>query len=123
MNTEVVFKKLKDILSSYEKKLQVVHNQPDNYYLHTPASSKLPKGEFFGAVQIKKSYVAFHLMPVYYHPELLKTISDTLKKHMQGKSCFNFKNADSALFSELKQLTDASYKKYRELGSVNQAVV
>jgi hypothetical protein len=118
MSTENAFETLKNILGKYESKLQVIHNKPDNYYLHTPATAKNLKGEFFGAVQVKKSYVAFHLMPVYYYPDLLTGISDGLKKHMQGKSCFNFNNADTFLLKELKTLTKSSYEKYKELKKV-----
>lgn len=118
MSTENIFESLKSILSKYENKLQVVHNKSDNYYLHTPSTAKSPKGEFFGAVQVKKSYIAFHLMPVYYHPDLLTGISAELKMHMQGKSCFNFAKADTTLFAELKKLTEQSYNKYRALEKV-----
>jgi hypothetical protein len=38
-----------------------------------------------------KSYVSFHLIPVYMFPDLLKGLSPALEKRMQGKSCFNFK--------------------------------
>lgn len=119
MSVTNVFESLKAILKKYEPKLQVVHNKPDNYYLHTPATDKNAKGDFFGAVQVKKSYVAFHLMPVYYHPGLLNNISKELKKHMQGKSCFNFKDTDTALFTELKKLTASSFEKYEEIGKMN----
>jgi hypothetical protein len=118
MDTTIVFESLKDIFAKYQGKLQVLHNKADNYYLHTAATVKNPKGEFFGAVQIKKNYVSFHLMPVYYHPDLLKEISDELKKHMQGKSCFNFKKEDNDLLNELKKLTKTSYEKYKALGKV-----
>jgi hypothetical protein len=118
MSTEIVFEALKKILLKYENKLQIVHNKPDNYYLHTASTTTNAKGEFFGAVQVKKSYVAFHLMPVYYHPDLLNGISVELKKHMQGKSCFNFNNADKTLLAELKIITQASYEKYKALGKV-----
>jgi len=68
---------------------------------------------FFGAAQIKKNYVSFYLMPVYMFPELLKGISPELKKHMQGKSCFNFKKVDPELFKELTKLTKLSVEKFR----------
>ena len=73
---------------------------------------------FFGAVQIKKNYVAYHLMPVYVFPGLLSGISPELGRRMQGKSCFNFKAADQALFHELEQLTAAGYQRYKEAGYI-----
>lgn len=118
METNQIFQKLKSILKNYEPSLTIVQNKDDNYYLNTPISAKNKKGEIFGAVQIKKSYVAFHLMPIYYFPELLDSISDELKKHMQGKSCFNFKTIDIELFNEIKILTKSSFEKHRVIEKV-----
>lgn len=118
MDTDKIFSKLKSILAKYELKLAVLHNKNDNYYLNTPTSDTNKKPEFFGAVQIKKSYVAFHLMPVYYYPELLDSISQELKNKMQGKSCFNFKDTDDKLFAELKSLTESCFDKYKSLKKV-----
>lgn len=53
----------------------------------------------------KKSQVAYHLMPVYVHPELLTDLSPELRRRMQGKSCFNFTKVDRDLFAELGALT------------------
>jgi hypothetical protein len=60
---------------------------------------------WFGGVEIRKSYVSYHLMPVYARPALLEGVSPALLKRMQGKACFNFKAADPALFDELEALT------------------
>jgi hypothetical protein len=107
------FNKLKTVLKNYEAKLTLLHDKADNYYLNTHISEKNKKAEFFGAVQIKKSYVAFHLMPVYYYPNLLDNISQDLKDRMQGKSCFNFKEIDDKLFKELATLTKKSFELYK----------
>mgnify|MGYP001206657182 CR=1 FL=1 len=116
MDTDKIFAKLKSILAQYEPSLTVLHNKTDNYYLNTPTTNK--KAEFFGAAQIKKSYVSFHLMPIYYYPELLDNISQDLKSKMQGKSCFNFKHTDDKLFVELKTLTKSAFDKYKSLEKV-----
>jgi hypothetical protein len=60
---------------------------------------------WFGTVTIKKTYVAYHLIPLYTHPELARSISPELTKRRQGKTCFNFTRCDDALFSELARLT------------------
>jgi flagellar motor switch protein FliG len=44
-------------------------------------------------------------------PDLLKDISPELKKHMQGKSCFNFKKVEPELLEELDQLTKKSFER------------
>ncbi len=118
MNSNNIFERLKSILIPYENHLAVVHNKVDNYYLNTPSTEKNKKPEFFGAVQIKKSYVAFHLMPVYYFPELLTNVSQELKNKMQGKSCFNFNDIDDQLFEDLNLLTKSSFSKYKAIGKV-----
>lgn len=118
MDTDKIFAELKSILAKYEPNLLVLHNKTDNYYLNTPTTEENKKPEFFGAVQIKKSYVAFHLMPVYYYPELLDNTSQDLKSKMQGKSCFNFKRTDEKLFTELNSLTKTAFEKYKSLKKV-----
>ncbi|MBK7388891.1 MAG: hypothetical protein IPI23_07400 [Bacteroidetes bacterium] len=87
--------------------------QTCNTFKHTKRQKSI-----FGAAQIKKTYVSFHLMPVYYYPELLDEISDELKSKMQGKSCFNFKEIDKSQLSELKSLTKSAFEKYKEMGRV-----
>jgi len=118
MDNSKTFDKLKSILSQYELQLSILHDKADNYYLNTPTTDSNKKADFFGAVQIKKSYVAFHLMPIYYYPELLDSISQELKNRMQGKSCFNFKFIEDNLFTELSSLTKIAFEKYKELNKV-----
>lgn len=108
------FEKLRKVLSSLNKGLVIKKDEADYYYLNTNKQVK-NKDVFFGAVQIRKSYVAYHLYPVYTHPELLDEISDDLKKRMQGKSCFNFKKEiTEEQLNRINELTKASYKKYVE---------
>lgn len=54
---------------------------------------------------LKKSYVAYHLMPLYAHPGLADGLSSALTKRRQGKTCFNFKTVDPSHFAELAELT------------------
>jgi hypothetical protein len=96
------------MLKEYEPRLVVIADTPEDYSLNAPFSRKFNKEVFFGAVQIKKNYVSFHLMLVYMHPELLVDLSNGLKKRMQGKSCFNFTVYDEDLLAELARLTRTS---------------
>jgi hypothetical protein len=113
-----VFQALKAIMSSYRDHLDLVTNDEISYFLNTHHIMKNKKPMFFGAVQIKKNYVSYHLMPVYVDSSLLDNISDPLKKRMQGKSCFNFKSVEKELFSELALLTEAAYQSYVQAGYV-----
>ncbi len=110
----LVFEQLKNILTPYAKNLTVKTDTTDTYSLDGPYSEKWKKVLFFGSVQVKKNYVSFYLMPIYMYPELLKDISPALKKHMQGKSCFNFKRVDPDLFKELEILTHESVEKFKK---------
>ena len=107
------FDALKRILYRWAPALDVVHNEPGRYWLNTRHIMKNKKPLFFGAVNIKKRYVGYHLMPVYVNPSLLGDLSDRLRGRMQGKSCFNFKERDSALFEELAIVTKAGYDFYQ----------
>ncbi len=111
-----VFAALRPLLQEHEQALVVVHDEPGRYYLDT--AHVMPNGKplFFGAVNVGKRYVSYHLMPVYVNPSLLEEISPELRRRMQGKSCFNFTAIDEALFGELAALTARGLADYRERG-------
>ncbi len=106
-----VFQRLKGILQPYQSHFRVTADALDHYSLYAPLSAKNTKELFFGAVQVKKSYVSFHLMPVYLYPDLLKDLSPGLRARMQGKSCFNFKVLQEAEHDELARLTNRSFER------------
>ncbi len=113
-----VFHVLKGILEPCADRLNVERDEPDDFYLDAGVHPRTGKPTFFGAAQIKKNYVSFHLMPVYIYPELLDGISQELRRRMQGKSCFNFHTADRALFEELAALTARGFERYRADGLI-----
>jgi len=53
-------------------------------------------------------------MPVYMYPDLLKGVSLALKKHMQGKSCFNFKKVEPELLKELTALSKQGFDRFKK---------
>ena len=64
-------------------------------------------------VEINKAYVGFHLMAM--DPALRGEMSSDLEKHMQGKTCFNFRTAPSTeLVLELERLTGMAFKQWDE---------
>ena len=113
---EEVFQILKKSISKHQKKLDVQTDNPTSFYLNCPKPDSNGKTVFFGAVQSRKSYVSYHLMPVYMYPDLLDGISPELKKRMQGKSCFNFKKIDEAVFEELDNLTKSALERFQSEG-------
>lgn len=109
-----VFEHLKNILKPYAPNLTITADTSNSYSLDGPYSEKWKKQLFFASAVVKKNYVSYYLMPVYMYPELLQDISPELKKHMQGKSCFNFKKVEPDLFGELTELTRKSAKKFQQ---------
>jgi hypothetical protein len=113
-NFDKVFAKLKAIFQPYVKKMDVAQEGEACYFLNTRYIMKNKQPLCFGGVRTGKAYVSFHLMSVYACPDLLKTMSPELKKRMQGKSCFNFKEVDEKLFKELAKLTRAGAARFSD---------
>ena len=113
-----VFSELKLVMAPYAAKLDTKKNDESQLYVETKFIQKNKKPVYFGAVMLKKSYVSYHLMPVYVKPELLDDLTPGLKSRMQGKSCFNFSKVDKQLFKELAALTKAGFQSYKEQGFV-----
>jgi hypothetical protein len=114
-----VFVVLKPVLKKYETHMSVQADTPVEYTLVTKAASPFPQhkghGMYFGSVRLGKAYVSFHLMPLYMCEELTRRISPLLKKHMQGKTCFNFKKTpEPELTDELARLTAEGFEFWRE---------
>lgn len=114
---QIIFDKLKKNIPALKKGLIVKQDTDKAYYVDTNTEYN-KKPMFFGATMIKKNYVSFYLMPVYTNPELLKGMSPELKKRMQGKSCFNFKEVDDTLFKELGELTKKGYEAFKKDGYI-----
>lgn len=72
---------------------------------------------YAAGVRINKNYVSFHFVPLYMYPELGARMSPALKRHRQGKACFNFKEVDDALFTELSALTKAGFERFKTFNS------
>jgi hypothetical protein len=103
---EPVFIELRERMIRSATGMILVQDEPGNVILkttwHEPGKRE---PAWFGAVQLKKNYVSWHLMPLYALPSLHDGVSLELAKRMQGKSCFNFKRTEPALFDALEKLT------------------
>ena len=113
---KAVFAGLQKILTPYKNRLAEKLLGPDYYWLESREPTYKNRPMSFAAVRTGKSYVSFHLVPVYASPELNKTISPALKKRMQGKACFNFTAVDPELFEELAKLTEVGYRAFKDKG-------
>jgi hypothetical protein len=105
---ERTFDTLRGILAKHARRLLVTVDEPGEYQVSSPTlKDRAGRPLFVAAVQIKKNYVSYHLIPVYTTPALLDTISPGLRKRMQGKSCFNFTSIEPEQVKELAALTRA----------------
>src|SRR5579863_9060752 len=113
------FAALKTVFARHAKRLAVKADTPTEYTLVTKRPSPFPhhKGQpmYFGSVRLGKAYVSFHLVPLYMNPALAGGMTPELKKRMQGKACFNFKQSpEPELMAELKSLTAKSIAQWSE---------
>jgi hypothetical protein len=112
------FAALRKLMRPFSGRLDVVTDEEGHLYLNTRHLQPNGKPLFFGAVQVKKSGVSYHLMPLYTHPALLRAMSPELKKRLAGKSCFSFGAVDPDVLKELATLTKAGFEEYRKAGYV-----
>ena len=66
-------------------------------------------------MQIHKSYVSYHLMPVYDNKALRASLSPSLRKRMQGESCFNFTTVEPGQLKELAAITKKGIAGFKNL--------
>lgn len=111
-----VFSRLREILKKHSAGLTETDDTFDRYCLQGGLHPKHKRPMPIAWVEFGKGYVSYHLMPVYGNPKLLDGVSKKLRARMQGKSCFNFKVVDEALFAELEQLTAESFAAFRKAG-------
>jgi hypothetical protein len=69
---------------------------------------------FCASVQIDKNYVSYHLMPVYGNKALRDSLS-SLRKRMQGKSCFAFTTVEAEQLKELAAVTKKGIAGFKSL--------
>jgi hypothetical protein len=110
------FLTLRGILDRHRGPMVVTVDKADDYTIASPTmADRTGRPLFVAAVQIKKSYVSLHLMPVYADPALLDGLSPALRKRMQGKACFNFTTIDPAQVKELTALTKKGLAGFKNL--------
>lgn len=126
-----VFQRLRSLLQAHQSDLTVIKDTPDHFALEAPVGpatikawggkAKAPKMPV-AWVEVKKNYVSYHLMGIYMNPKLQAKLSEPLRAHMQGKSCFNFKEIDESLFDELDSVTVESLNALKNGGFIGVSV-
>jgi hypothetical protein len=110
------FASLRSVLQRHGKRLLTMVDTANDFQLASPTmTDRSGRPLFFAAVQIKKSYVSYHLMPIYMNPTLMTSVTPELKKRMQGKACFNFNSIDAAQLKDLSALTKTAVDGFDDL--------
>jgi hypothetical protein len=110
------FRTLRAILDRHRGRMKILTDTATDFSLASPTMvDRTGRPLFAAAVQIKKNYVSYHLLPLYMNPDLLKTVSPALRKRMQGKACFNFVSIDPADAKELSALTKKGLAGFKNL--------
>ena len=113
---ESVFASLREILRRHSNGFTVTDDTPTRYTLNGGRHPTHKTPMDIAWIRIGKNYVSFHHMGVYGCEALRESLSPALKARMQGKSCFNFKKPDEALFRELEQITVDGFAAFGKAG-------
>jgi hypothetical protein len=110
------FAALRAMLQQHGKRLLVTADSAKEFQLASPEhTDRSGKPFFFAAVQIKKTYVAYHFIPLYVNPRLHDEVSPALQKRLHGKACFNFTSVDADQLKELSALTKTGLAGFKDL--------
>lgn len=111
-----IFSTLRTLMLEAAPGMVVTQDTPTSFTLKTTwLEARTKEPAWFGWIAIKKSYVAYHIMPLYTLPALNDLVPASLEKRRQGKTCFNFKKADTELFDQISKLTKAAAQLEPEL--------
>jgi hypothetical protein len=110
------FGALRDILKKHSAGMVLVADRPTDFTVSSPALGPNGKPMWFGCVLMGKSAVTYHLMPLYFNPKLQSAVPAELQARKQGKTCFNFKRPDEALFAQIDELTRVGREQWERHG-------
>jgi hypothetical protein len=117
------FNALRDILRRHADGMVVQTDSPTEFVIATRALAPNGRPMWFGYVSLKKSAVTYHLMPLYFNPKLQATVPAELLPRQQGKTCFNVKRPDPALFQMLDDLTRRGREAWARQGMLDAGPV
>jgi hypothetical protein len=99
---------LRQLLDPYRQQLV----RGSVYGMETLQRAGARSHDFFVGIKPGKTFVSYHLKPLYANPELMDEASTALRKHLQGRIAFNFSALDDALAADLERLLDRAYRIY-----------
>jgi len=117
------FAALREILARHAGGMIVVADTSTTFTVSSPAMVQKDKPLFFGCVTLMKSAVTYHLFPLYFNPKLQAAVPAELRPRKQGKTCFNFKRPDAALFAQIDVLTGLAREAFERHGFLEAGMI
>ena len=118
-----IFNQLKTVTSKYSPPLTITRDNEKTYELVSTKAGEFAGRKFdklyFSSVVIQKNYVTLHFFPIYTHPQNFTDIPLELKKIHKGKACFNIKQLDDDLLSQVEQLLQDGFELYQKGGVID----
>ncbi len=117
-----VFNIIKEGLSKYSPPMLISKDKEGVFELMgnkpVPYGSKkiMVPGMYFSSVVARKDMISFYFFPIYYHASDFIDLIPTMKKHLKGKTCFNFKKLEQVNEKELINLLKRGVKAWKTLG-------
>lgn len=106
-----IYEALAALLVPYARKMESEMHPKIGFCLKAK-SARTGRETHFGAVQALPDGVAFHLFPLYAHPDLLENVSPELFNRLRGQTCFHFDGLHAGIVAELAQLTHAGFERF-----------
>lgn len=113
-----IYDELRKILSKHSPPLTVKADTSERYELSSVkdlvVEGRKIKEMCFGGMVIQKNFVSLYFYPIYTHPQAFNDLPEELRRCLKGKSCFNFKKADSKLFKQIGKMAKDGFKLYKQ---------
>lgn len=111
MSMAQIYETLAALLVPYARRMESEMHPKIGFCLKAK-NARTGRETHFGAVQALPDGVAFHLFPLYGHPDLLEGVSPELFNRLRGQTCFHFESLHAGLLAELAQLTNAGFERF-----------
>jgi hypothetical protein len=106
-----IYETLAALLVPYARKMESEMHPKIGFCLKAK-SARTGRETHFGAVQVLPDCVAYHLFPLYAHPDLLKNVSPELHARLRSPTTFHFETLHAGLVAELAELTHAGFERF-----------
>jgi hypothetical protein len=117
------YARLHSILMKHAKGMVIANDTPTKCTVVTRATGPNGKPMYFGYINIGKSGVSYHVVPLYFNPKLQARVPKELLARQKGKTCFNFQKPDEALFKKMDELTGAGRDHFERAGFLEEVTI